>query len=130
MIARIIKYFDKLEDRIRHGLSRQPILYAAIAALGVVLIWKGVWETAEYFPILHGPGSVLVGFLLLLATGLLVSVFVGDSILLSGLKREKKLVEKTETEVRAEEEGIERIESELADIRADLESLKEEKDTK
>jgi hypothetical protein len=55
---------------------------------------------------------------------------VGDSILLSGLKREKKLVEKTETEVRAEEEGIERIESELADIRADLESLKEEKDTK
>jgi hypothetical protein len=70
--------------------------------VGIVLVWKGVWETAELFPILHGFPSFLIGVLILLTSGLLVSFFVGDSIIMSGFKREKKLVEKTQGEIHSE----------------------------
>lgn len=102
MAKDILHYFDKLEDRVRIALSHRPIPYALIGGVGIVLFWKGVWETAEYFPILHGPGSVISGVVILLVSGLLVASFIGDSILISGLKHEKKLVEKAESEVRAE----------------------------
>ena len=102
MVKKIVHFFDKLEDKIRISLSHRPILYALIGGVGIVLFWKGVWETAEFFPLLEGPGSIILGVLVLLITGLLVSVFIGDSIILSGFNREKKLAEKTEKEVRNE----------------------------
>lgn len=109
MTKKIALFFDRLEDKIRISLSHRPILYALIGGTGIVLFWKGVWETAAFFPFLHGPGSILLGVFVLLITGLLVSVFIGDSIILSGFRREKKLVEKTEKEVRAEQQTEERI---------------------
>ena len=99
MFKHITNYFDKMEDHIRIFLSHRPITYSLIGAVGIILLWKGVWETAELFPLLHGPGSIIVGIILLLATGLLVSFFIGDNIILSGHKREKKLAERTESEV-------------------------------
>lgn len=102
MIKEVVHFFDKLEDKIRISLSHRPILYAFIGGTGIVLFWKGVWETAAFFPFLHGPGSIILGGFVLLITGLLVSVFIGDSIILSGFNREKKLAEKTEKEVRNE----------------------------
>jgi len=33
----IIKFFDKLEDKIRHRLSRHSIIYALIAAAAIVV---------------------------------------------------------------------------------------------
>ncbi|MFH1704468.1 MAG: hypothetical protein ABH861_00635 [Patescibacteria group bacterium] len=98
----IMHFFDKLEDKIRIALSRRPILYAFIGGIGIVLFWKGVWEVAEFFPFLHGIGSIVLGMVIMLVTGLLVSFFIGDSIIISGLNREKKLTEKTEEEVREE----------------------------
>lgn len=104
MIKSIVRFFDKLEDHVRMALSRQPIIYALIGGIGIVLFWKGVWEVATLFPVLHGMGSVILGVIILLMTGLMVSVFIGDSIIISGSKGEKKLVEKTEMEVRSEED--------------------------
>ena len=101
-VKKVVTFFDKLEDRVRIALSHYPIVYSIIGAVGIVLFWKGVWETADIFPILFGPSSILLGLVILLLTGLLVSFFVGDSIIISGFNHEKKLVEKTESEIRAE----------------------------
>jgi hypothetical protein len=128
MLKRINNFFDKLEDQIRIALSHHPILYSFIGAVGIILLWKGVWETAELFPILFGPVSVIVGTIILLVTGLLVSFFIGDRIILSGLTREKKLVEKTESEVRSEQQTERHIEAELKTIEGDLKKLEEKID--
>jgi uncharacterized protein involved in cysteine biosynthesis len=121
MIRKLVTFFDKLEDRVRFRLSHYPIVYALIGAIGIVLVWKGVWETAEYYPILFGPISFILGVLILLMVGLLVSFFIGDNIIMSGFKHEKKLAEQTEREVRSEEDllvgimtKIERMEKDIA----------------
>lgn len=122
MVKRIVHFFDKLEDKVRITLSHRPILYAIVGGVGIILFWKGVWEIAEAFPFLYGMGSVILGVSILLMTGLLVSFFIGDSIILSGYNREKKLAEKTEMEVREERntdeciiEHLEAIERKLDD---------------
>lgn len=112
----MVRYFDHLEDTTRFALSRRPIFYALVGAVGIILVWKGVWEMAETFPVLDGPVSFLLGVVILLLSGLLVSFFIGDSIILSGFKREKKLAEKTEREVHSERETLDEIRTRLERI--------------
>ncbi len=119
----IIKFFDKLEDKVRGFLSHYPIIYAFIAGIGIVLFWRGVWHTTDdlmigQFNFIDGPLSFLLGSLILLITGVFVSNFIGNEIIISGLKREKKTSEKTEQEI-SEEKNI------ICDIRRDLDELKE-----
>lgn len=120
MWARIERYFDKLEDRIRFRLSRYPILYALVGAIGIVLVWKGVWEMAASFSTLDGFASFILGIVILLLSGLLVSFFIGDSILISGFKKEKKLMEKAEGEVRSERDVLDDIVRRLESIEKKL----------
>lgn len=108
---------------MRISLSHRPILYAFVGAVGVILVWKGVWETAEHFVWLDGPGSIVLGSVLLLLTGLFVSFFIGDSIIMSGFKREKKFAEKTEAEIKSEREIMQSIEAKLEHIERDVEEL-------
>lgn len=124
MIEKIKKFFDKLEDRVRHVLSHKPILYAFLGGVGIVLFWKGIWETAEYFPILDGLGSVVASVILLLVIGLFVSSFIGDSILIAGLRSQKKVTEKTEAEVVMEESGIMKMNEKISKMEKDLEEIK------
>ncbi|OGG77901.1 hypothetical protein A3A36_02390 [Candidatus Kaiserbacteria bacterium RIFCSPLOWO2_01_FULL_52_12b] len=128
MIKKIITFFDKLEDRTRIKLSHYPITYAIVGGVGIILFWKGVWETAEIFPVLFGPMSMIIGIAILLMTGLMVSFFVGDSIILSGFNREKKLAEKTEEEVHSEKETVQHIVIELETIEMMLKNVKEKLD--
>lgn len=130
MLKRAVSFFDTLEDKTRIALSHRPILYALIGGIGIVLFWKGVWETAELFPVLFGPVSMLLGVVILLLTGLLVSFFIGDSIILSGFKREKKLVEKTSSEVHSEKDTIGYILTTLKTIEASIKRLEEKHITK
>lgn len=125
MIRKVIHFFDKLEDHIRGSLSHFPILYAFVSGVGVVLFWKGVWETAELFPSLFGPGSILLSVIILLITGVFVSSFIGNEILISGLKSQKKIAEKTEEEVKIEESDITKIYKRTEKIEKDIEELKE-----
>lgn len=125
MFKKLNRFFDKLEDEIRAKLSRRPILYALIGGVGITLFWKGVWEMAELEPMLFGLPSALIGLLLLLPTGLFVSFFIGDNIILSGYRREKKLAEKTENELRAELIEIKIMAQRIAHIEQALTVLQE-----
>jgi hypothetical protein len=122
-MKKVIRFFDKLEDQVRSGLSHWPIVYSLVGGIGIVLFWKGVWEWAEHYPVLFGPVSLLVGLVILLSTGLMVSFFIGDSIILSGLKHEKKLVERTEAEVKIEEINLQHVMTRLQAIEQKLDSF-------
>jgi hypothetical protein len=131
MLKRILHYFDKLEDRIRNRLSGFPIIYSIIGGTAIVLFWRGVWITADQIARvipesllwIDGPLSVVVSLFILLATGLFVSFFVSDQIILSGMKKDKKIVEKTESEVRAETTIVEKIQHEMVNIEKEIEEI-------
>lgn len=125
MIHKVIRFFDKLEDHVRGALSHFPILYAFVGGIGIVLFWKGVWETAELFPSLFGPGSILLSVIILLMTGVFVSSFIGNEILISGLKSQKKIAEKTEEELKGEESDLGRLRRKVEKIEGDITELKE-----
>ena len=118
MIHEIIKFFDHLEDKIRHKLSRHPMIYAFVGGVGVVLFWRGIWNLADAFEL--SPWlSLVISVIMLLLSGTFVSFFIGEQIILSGLREEKRVDEKTEEEIRREE-------SELYHIDRDLEEMKEQ----
>ena len=114
---RIIKFFDKLEDKIRKRLSKRPIVYAFIGSVGIILLWRGVWMTADMFDFMTGPVSIIIGLTIALLIGLFVSFFVGDQIIISGIKEEKKIDEKTEEEIRKEEVSLKEIKRDIEEIK-------------
>ncbi len=128
MVKSIIKFFDKLEDIARTKLSKHPIPYSVIGGVFVVLFWRGVWETADLIQrsgggflawLFYPPVQVVISICALALTGLMVSVFIGDRILLSGLRHEKKMEENAQK--LAEEEVIT-----LKHIRDEIRALKTE----
>lgn len=131
MVKVITRFFDRLEDKIRAGLSRRPIIYAFIGGVGMTLFWRGVWLTADLFPIMTGPVSIIVSMVILLITGLLVSVFIGHHIILTGIKQEKKIEERTEAEIKSEikteEDAFNEIKMKIEKIYDDIQELKSSK---
>lgn len=97
-----------------------------------MLLWRGIWHTAD---LLEGEGGIL-GFIFhpfisatwsvwgLLIIGLFVSMFVGDMIIMSGLKRKQKLTDSPAEEIikeeQEEEQMLEHIEEHLTRIEARL----------
>lgn len=117
-----LHFFDKLEDKVRARLSRRPIIYGLIGGVAIVLFWRGVWMLADEIG-LSSVSSILISVVIMLMTGLFVSFFVGDRIVLSGLRKEKKLIEKTEEELKAEESELTQVRKELHKIEQKLESF-------
>lgn len=125
--------FDKMEDHIRARLARHPFIYTFIGGAGVVLFWRGVWHMADVFEQHTGLGSVLfspfgstvIGVTILLSTGLFVSVFIGDSIIMSGIKHDKKIIEKTIEDVDSEKDDIEKVLAAITDMKKELEVLED-----
>lgn len=137
---KIINFFDKLEDKIRGLLSHFPIIYAFIGGVGVVLFWRGVWHTADAISatfvfqaadtidmpsLWDGLISIAASLIFLLPSGLFVSHFIGNEIIISGLRGEKKLAEKTEKELKTETGAIAEIHEHVIEIR-DMLSKKDE----
>lgn len=120
----IIRFFDKMEDHIRASLSLHPVLYAFIGGTAIVLFWRGIWMIADTFAFLTGPVSVAISIIILLSTGLFVSFFVGDTIIISGLRKEKRLDEKIASEVRTELDVLNDIQIRLNEINKELIVLK------
>lgn len=143
MFKVINKFFDKLEDKIRGRLSRKPIIYGFFGGIGIVLFWRGVWHTADYLsellyyttfsgpgrgyiieaPWWDGPLSLLIGSILLLITGLFVSSFIGNEIIISGLKGEKKITEKTEEELKEETLKLKKALNDLEEIKNKIQTI-------
>ena len=104
MFKYINKFFDKLEDKNRMFLSSYPIFYAFLTGAGIILFWRGLWRVADITPILQNSFvSIIVGAILLLLIGTFVSSYIGNEIIISGVKKEKKAVEKI---VEAEEQDL------------------------
>lgn len=123
MIKPIVRFFDKLEDHVRGFLSHYPIIYAIIGGYGVVHFWRGVWHQGDDLG-MSATASLVFSIILLLMTGLLVSFFIGDNIVITGLRREKKLVEKTEEELEVEIGEMEHLKKHINAIEKSLEEIK------
>ena len=97
----------------------------------VVLFWRGTWHTADILQhssilggVIFSPiGSIILGVTILLSTGLFVSIFIGDSIIMSGIKHDKKIIEKTIEDVDAEKTDIEKVLIALTEMQKELEVL-------
>lgn len=134
MFKRFINFFDKLEDKIRGHLSRFPIVYTIIGGVAIVLFWRGVWHTADILQtqggilgfIFYEPVNMLIVTVILLATGLFVSYFIGDTILITGAKSQKKLAEKTSKEVMEEESSLMEIKQVVDSIKEEVDEIKRE----
>lgn len=127
--------FNKLENKIRRWLSHRPILYGIIAGTGVVIFWRGVWHSMDFIMYLaanwqtgsnidltsylwwDGPLSILIGIVILLFTGVFVSSFIGNEVILSGLRGEKVLAEMNERELKTEASAIAHMQETLEDLR-------------
>ncbi|MDI6717533.1 MAG: hypothetical protein QMD86_00555 [Patescibacteria group bacterium] len=116
MIKTIIKFFDKLEDKVREKLSRKPILYALVGSIGIILLWRGVWHLADDVG-MSSWISVISGILILLLIGLFVSFFVGEQTIISGIKAERKIDEKTEEEIKKEAITLEELHEDIEEIK-------------
>ena len=76
------------------------------------------------------PISFFVGTTILLVTGVFVSAFIGNRLIISGLSGEKKLAEKTEEEIRTEEEQIQIMQSTLRRVEKKLGKIEDELEKK
>ena len=130
-IKSVIHFFDKLEDFAREHLSRHPIPYALVGGVFHVLFWRSVWEGADImyraggiWSVIFFPGvQIFLTAGVLMLTGLMVSSFIGDRIILSGLKHEKKVAEKTGEEVGKEESELKTALKHLVHIENRIEEL-------
>ncbi len=124
-MKKLLKFLDRLEDKIREDLSHYPIIYGIICAVGVVLFWRGIELVADELAFMTGPVSLLISMIILLSTGVFVSFFIGDSIIISGLRKEGKLIERTEVELEKELGDTEILERKIDRIEKSQEEIKE-----
>lgn len=124
-IKKLYKILDRFEDIVRGKLSHHPIPYAFVGGVAIVLFWRGVWHIADSLPVIQNNWiSLLVGSIVMLSTGLFVSFFIGDRIILSGLKHEHKLADKTESEVAMENAMLASVDRRLTVLETQLSDIK------
>ncbi len=122
-MQKILQFFDKLEDKVRAQLSRAPLWYAFFGGIGIVLFWRGIWEMADSLHLAPGY-SAIIGTVILLTTGVFVSAFIGNRLILSGLTGEKKLAEKAKGEIETEEDQIKKIQKTVDEIKSEVKLIR------
>lgn len=129
LIKKVVKFFDKLEDKIRGLLSHYPILYGFFGGIGVVLFWRGVWHISDDLN-LGNIASFVLGSIILLITGVFVSTFIGNKVIISGLKGERKMEEKETKEIREEAKDLEELQDTLKNVEKKISNLEQKIDEK
>jgi hypothetical protein len=130
-MRQVLHFFDKLEDRIRGALSHHPVPYSLMAAVAIVVFWDGISRVIGSISWLQGfwGGVILIvgSVAVLLLTGVFVSFFIGDTIIISGIRREKKTIEKTEEEIEEEMGAMRTLNRKLDAIEKKVDKLTNEK---
>ncbi len=126
-MTKIGKWLDRFEDRVRGFLSHYPIVYAFVGGVGIVSFWRGVWETSDLLGI-PSQASLVFGSLIMMSVGILVTEFLGNRIIVSGLRGEKKLEEKTLKEIEDEEMFLSNLKSKVDRIEKLLLEMNNKKD--
>ncbi len=145
MFNLITRYFDKLEDKVRARLSHRSIIYAFIGGVTHVIFWRGIWLTSDIIRdygwsgiwtssnvsgfwgwFFYEPVTLIWTTSILLLTGLFVSGFIGERIIISGLKNEKKATDKNKEEIQKEEEKILVLNLKLDLLLSEITDLKNE----
>ena len=127
----LFTFFDRLEDKIRSRLSHYPITYALVGGVSIVIFWRAVWHLTDFIPYLNTLEGTLVtlavSVFVLLVSGLFVSFFIGDRIILSGLHNDKKVIEKVRQAIKEAEqiegEVHEEVEAEAGEVADVIKSL-------
>ncbi len=122
---KIVRFFDKLEDKTRARLSRVPVLYALVGGVGVILFWRGIWHIADEISLSAGL-SIILGATILLISGAFVSTFIGSRLIISGLSGEKKLAELTKEEIELEEDRMKKLQKSISSVENKIEKIESE----
>lgn len=113
---KIYDYFDILEDKVRAKLTHFPLIYALIGSITIVSIWRGIWEVSDQLGI-PGWTSVVGGIAIAMLCGLFVSFFIGENIIISGINQEKRIDEKTEKEIKEEDNILREIQRDVREVK-------------
>ena len=128
-MKKILHFFDRLEDKTRARLSRSPLLYAIFGGVGIILFWRGIWHLADDIN-MSSIISIIIGAIILLTTGVFVSTFIGNRLIISGLSGEKKLAERTEEEIETEEQQIQKLQNTLNKVEEQVTRIESEIENK
>lgn len=71
----------------------------------------------------YPPAQIVISILGLMLIGLMVSIFIGDHIILSGIRHEKKVEEATKTLVKEEEITLKHIKDEIVELRKEIRDI-------
>jgi len=124
LIKKLVRFFDKLEDKTRGLLSHYPIIYGFLGGIGVVLFWRGVWHISDDLN-LGSIASIVLGSIILLITGVFVSTFIGNKVIISGLKGERKMEEKETKEIKEEAKDLEELQDTLKNVEKKISNLEQ-----
>ena len=116
-----------MEDKVRHNLSHWPIFYALVGLVGIVLTWRGIWHLADAVG-LSSWLSVLIGVTILLSTGLLVAIAIGDEVIINAFRGRRKITEMRLEETLTLVERVDDIKGLLDKIEKKLGSIKKEEE--
>lgn len=119
----IHKVLDEVEDKARIKLVHHPLIYAFIGSVGIVSIWRGIWHISDDWGVSSWT-SLIFGMGITILTGLFVSFFIGENIIISGLNKEKRLDEKTEEEIHKERTALDEVKKEIKEIKEILQNKK------
>lgn len=125
LIKKVAKFLDKFVRKIRGKLSHHPVLYAFIGGAGIVLFWRGVWHIADDINV-SSILSLAIGTIILILTGIFVSEFIGNRLIISGLVGEKEETEKETAEIETEEMQIKNLQNTLSRLEKKLDHIDEE----
>lgn len=134
MFISIERFFDRLEDKVRARLSHRSIIYAFIGGFAHVIFWRGIWHTSDMMMhkggfwgwFFYEPVTIIWSSLILLMSGLFVATFIGERVIISGLKNEKKITERTAEELQKEDNKIEVLNSKIDLLMKEIVDIKNE----
>lgn len=121
-----MKYFTniflRIEDRARHAFEHTPFIHALFAGFGVVLFWRGTWELADHYDIAPWI-SILLGILILGGIGLFLQTFVGNTLIIKNIEKDKALTKKATAEVQEIKAEVREEEVTMAHLARKLEVI-------